>query len=404
MLNYDVIVCGAGPAGTTAAWMAAKTGLKVALIEKYPLPRHKTCGGGMPAVLGNLLPDLVPEAVVACQVNYMRHTWKFDHPILGAINPPGSEPELKLWMVQRSVFDNALARQAAQAGADLRDGLAVKSLEMDSHGVIVRARSFKSDSGIGGGEFVAYAPYVIGADGANGITAKIANLRRERTMALAMEVEYPYNWTQDHPKDLRPDVIHLEYGAVPNGYGWIFPKEDHLNVGAGLFRPDRRDCRSDHSIRAQLQQAIFQYLDFMDISYNPELVRFHGHPLPIWDGREKCHTPDGKILLAGDAAGLINPFFGDGILHAVKSGMLAAECVATNTTSSYTQRIHHEFAANFDAALQMARFYYQWPHFCYQQIVTRPTATHIAARLLYGETPFHQIAERMIGKMRSLMF
>ncbi len=81
MLNYDVIVCGAGPAGTTAAWVAAKTGLKVALIEKYPLPRHKTCGGGMPAVVGSLLPDLVPEAVVACQANYMRHTWKFDHPI-----------------------------------------------------------------------------------------------------------------------------------------------------------------------------------------------------------------------------------------------------------------------------------------------------------------------------------
>jgi len=74
VLRYDVIVCGAGPAGSSAAYAMAKAGLKVAFLEKHKLPRHKPCGGGMPMVMGDMLADLVPEAVVDSEVRYMRHT------------------------------------------------------------------------------------------------------------------------------------------------------------------------------------------------------------------------------------------------------------------------------------------------------------------------------------------
>jgi choline dehydrogenase-like flavoprotein len=85
MLDYDVIVCGAGPAGAAAAAEAAGCGLKVALLEKYPLPRHKTCGGGMPMVIEDFLRDLAPDAFVESKVRYMRHTWKFGDPYLASI-------------------------------------------------------------------------------------------------------------------------------------------------------------------------------------------------------------------------------------------------------------------------------------------------------------------------------
>lgn len=403
MLNYDVIVCGAGPAGSIAALTAAQAGLKVALLEKYPLPRHKTCGGGTPMVVQEFLRDLAPEAFVESNVLRMRHTWNFAEPCLAAINPPETAAPLSLWMMQRSRFDNALAQRAAQAGADLRDGLAVRSVEIDGDRVQVRAQATKtSTSETKGQEFVASARHVIGADGANGITSKAANLRQTRAIALAMEVEHPHQWGTGHP-DLQPDVAHLEYGAVKRGYAWIFPKGDHLNVGAGLFRPDRKDTRGDRQIRQQLQQAIFTYLDTLKIPYDPDQMQFHAHPLPIWHGKEPLSTPDGRILLVGDAAGLINPFFGDGILHAVKSGAIAATCIATGTTQDYTQQIHAEFAANFDAALNLARFFYQYPGICYRYGVKNARATRTAAQLLSGELQFTEVTGRVIQRIRATM-
>src|SRR5438270_179157 len=108
--DYDLIVIGAGPAGATAAGEAARAGLKTLLLEKQPLPRHKTCGGGMPMTVGSALRDLVPEAFVEADVRFMRHTWKFTDPVMGEVNPAGSGDPISLWMARRDVFDNILAQ------------------------------------------------------------------------------------------------------------------------------------------------------------------------------------------------------------------------------------------------------------------------------------------------------
>jgi geranylgeranyl reductase family protein len=396
MQNYDVVVCGAGPSGAMAAAEAAKAGLNVALLEKQFLPRHKTCGGGMPMVMQNYLQDLAPDAFVESDVTYMRHTWKFADPYLAPINPPGSTERLSLWMVQRPIFDNVLAERAARFGADLRDGIALRSLEPQSDGVVVRAEGVKT-----GSEFVAKAKYVIGADGANGVTVKATNLRKDRAIALALEIEHPHQWGDQGSGghlDLRPDVAHLEYGAVKRGYAWIFPKADHLNIGAGLFRPDKKDARGDRTIRAELQQTIFDYMDALGVKYDPDKLRFRGHPLPTWSGKELLH--EGRILLVGDAAGLINPLFGDGILHAVKSGAIAAQCLAEELPHEYTNRIHAEFAANFDAALNLSRVFYQWTGACYKYGVKYEKATRYATQLLCGELLFTDMAGRAMRRLK----
>jgi geranylgeranyl reductase family protein len=392
MQSYDVVVCGAGPSGAMAAAEAAKAGLKVALLEKQFLPRHKTCGGGMPMVMQDYLHDLAPEAFVESDVTFMRHTWNFDDAYLAPINPPGTQEHLSLWMVQRAIFDNVLAQRAVKFGAQLHDGVVVRSLEPESDGVRVRATGIKT-----GSEFMAKARYVIGADGANGEVVKATNLRKNRAIAIALEVEHPHQWGDGHPA-LRPDVVHLEYGAVKRGYAWIFPKADHINVGAGLFRPDQKDARRDHTIRAELQQTIFAYMDALGVQYDRTAIRFHGHPLPTWSGKELLH--EGRILLVGDAAGLINPLFGDGILHAVKSGAIAAQSIVEDAAHEYTQRIHGEFAANFDAALTLARVFYQWTHLCYKYGVKYEKGTRYATQLLCGELGFTEMAGRAMKRLQ----
>ncbi len=392
MLNYDLVVCGAGPAGTVAAAEAAQAGLKVALLEKQFLPRHKTCGGGMPMVLQDHLQDLAPEAFIESQVTHLRHTWNFDDACLAAINPPGVDRRLLLWMVQRSVFDHALAQRAVRSGAELRDGLAVRSLQVEPDGIKVLAQDIKT-----GSSFVAKAHYVIGADGANGVTVKSTRLRQNRAIALAMELEHPHRWG-DGLGDLRPDVAHLEYGAVKRGYAWIFPKADHLNIGAGVFRPNRQDARSNRALRTELQQTIFHYVEAMGLPLDRDQARFHAHPLPTWQGKEPLH--EGRILLVGDAAGLINPLFGDGILHAVKSGQIAAQCLVDQAADHYTDRIHAEFAANFDAALTLAQVFYQWTGAFYKYGVKSENATRMAAQLLCGDLLFSDMAGRAMRKLK----
>jgi geranylgeranyl reductase family protein len=402
MGHYDVIVVGAGPAGNAAAFALARGGAKVALLEKQTLPRHKTCGGGMPMVVSQILElealrDLAPDAFVEADTRFMRHTWKFGDPCLASMNPePHDGPELSLWMVRRSVFDNALAQRAAHAGAELRDGLPVRTLEVERNGPVRITAEGTT------GTWSATADVVIGADGANGIVARSVGLRKERVLAIAIEAEVPHRWGDGHP-DLRPDVCHLEYGAVARGYAWVFPKGDHLNVGAGVFRPRNTGGRGDSSVREELHKAILDYLTMLGVPKAHDDLVYHAHPLPLWNGLDKIQTRDNRVLLAGDSAGLINPFFGDGILHALKSGQIAARCVLEKETAGYTQAISAEFRANFDAALRLAKFFYQWPGFCYRNGVRRPSGTRTATRLISGDLQFNDISGRVLRRLRGAM-
>ncbi len=383
MSEYDVIVCGAGPAGACAAYETALAGLRTLIIERRILPRYKTCGGGVPLTVAADLTHLVPEAFVEATVTHLRHTWDFGDAHLASLNPDPAEPPMSLWMVQRSIFDNALTERAAKAGADIRDGLAVRSVEPDGPAG-VRVITANGD--------VYTASRVIGADGANGIVARMAGLRRDRLLAIALEAEIPHDWGRGH-ESLRPEVAHLEYG-VKQGYAWIFPKAGHLSVGAGMFGR-RSAAGKGESSKEELTRWILGYLEALGVPGRREDIEFHGHPLPIWGGSEPVTAWDGRVLLVGDAAGLVNPLFGDGISYACRSGALAGRAIAESQAALWTETLRREFGASHDAALTIAKFFYQFPRVCYQMGVKHPRGTRIAARLIGGDLSFDSILGRL---------
>jgi geranylgeranyl reductase family protein len=286
--RYDVAIIGAGPAGSTAAYRLACSRARVLLIDKVRFPRDKPCGGGLTMRAVRQLPFSV-EPVVEDRIT--RTSCRFRY---GPTIERESDQVLCL-MTQRRRLDTFLVGQAVRAGADFRDGVhvAVESeteLRVDGRPIAVEA--------------------VIGADGANGIIARSLGLGGAIVNGVALEGNLPY---EELPLGSWHGRLILELGSVPGGYGWIFPKGDHVNVGVGGWGEE------GPQLRRHLRILCEHYgLDLRQLS------DLRGHRLPM--RRPATVLARGRALVVGDAAGVLDPVSGDGIYEALVTARLAAEC------------------------------------------------------------------------------
>ncbi|MGD9894614.1 MAG: geranylgeranyl reductase family protein, partial [Dehalococcoidia bacterium] len=284
-----MIVAGGGPGGSTAAREAAAAGASVLLLDKAAFPRDKPCGGGVNVRAAALLPfDLGP--VVERTVTGVRFslrtrgdfTRRYDRPLT--------------FMTQRARLDAFLVEQAVEAGATLHERDAVRAVEVDRGGVTVRtARD-------------AYrARVLVGADGANGVVARSAGLDGRRDLAVAVEGNIRF---AVEPPDAWRSTAALDLGLIPGGYGWLFPKGDHVNIGVGGWK------YTGPTLRTHLDRVTRHY------GFSPnQLSGLRGHHLPV--RRRGSRIVSGRVALVGDAAGLVDPLSGEGIYAAIASGRAA---------------------------------------------------------------------------------
>ncbi|MFO0104897.1 MAG: hypothetical protein ACK516_06400, partial [Cyanobium sp.] len=166
------------------------------------------------------------------------------------------------------------------------------------------------------------------------------------------------------------------------------------------FYGRHRAVRRDPSARQRIRAAIDSTAAALGVP--PERLqglRSYAHPLPFWDGPEPLNTADGRVLLVGDAAGLINPLFGDGLFHAIRSGRLAAEAVLEGRPHSHTARIHSLLADDFEAARRLTRVFYGLPWLSFRYAICQPRATPLAVRLLGGELSFQGLGRRALRRI-----
>jgi geranylgeranyl reductase family protein len=289
MKSYDAIVVGAGPSGSTAAYRLAHAGASVLLLDRARFPRDKPCGGGVTGRAARLLPfsiDPVVEHTVTAVDLRLRY---------GKTLARGDGEPL-VYMTQRKRLDHFLVQKAVEAGAELREGVKVGDLEVREDGVSVEG-------------FEAQA--LLGADGANGVTAKTLGLGGNRVVGVALEGNMPYVKMDRATYDGR---LALELGVVPGGYGWIFPKGDHANFGVGGW-PEEGPHLRDHLRRL---------CDAHGGSFD-DLEELRGYRLPLREPRSTLAR--GRALLVGDAAGLIDPVSGDGMFEGFLSSQYASEAV-----------------------------------------------------------------------------
>jgi geranylgeranyl reductase family protein len=291
----DAVVVGAGPGGATAAAKLAEEGLDVLLLEKASPPRDKPCGGGLSPKAYRLLDVDINDLVLA-------------RPSRLTLSSPGARPvglasrAGAIWMVQRSAFDQRLVEHAQGVGARLLTNVTVRSVKPGGADGLAEV---ETDTGI------LRARVVVGADGADSVVARTAGLRsaRDRHYTLALEVEALRSRRA-------ADAEALIDFALPRGYAWLFPKGDIANVGVGT--DDRRQFR-------MLRQHLSRFIARHSLAFDGE-ARAVGHKIPVWTGHELLHRRN--VILVGDAAGVADPFFGEGIAYAIQTGRFAATATA----------------------------------------------------------------------------
>jgi geranylgeranyl reductase family protein len=344
--HFDVAVVGAGPAGSTTAYRLARARARVLLIDKVRFPRDKPCGGGLTMRAVRQLPVSV-EPVVEDRITRARCRLKY-----GPVMERSSEQVLCL-MTQRRRLDAFLVEQAAAAGADFRDGLRVE-VESD--------RRIRID-----GQSVSVGA-VVGADGANGVTAKALGLGGGIVNGVALEGNLPY---ERLPRDDWRGMLVLELATLPGGYGWIFPKGDHVNVGVGGWGSEG----------PRLREHLKILCDHYGIRLE-ELSNLRGHRLPM--RRPETRLARGRALLVGDAAGVLDPVSGDGIYEALVSGKLAAEHILTDSLEGYEpalrERLDPLSSAGWGAKKALDRF----PRAVFA-IMRLPVTWRVLEKLMLGE-------------------
>ncbi|RPJ08252.1 MAG: geranylgeranyl reductase family protein, partial [Deltaproteobacteria bacterium] len=215
--EYDVIVVGAGPGGSTTARFCAQAGLRTLLIEKDRLPRDKPCGGCLSLKSVRLIEfDLTP--VIENTIFGVKFTYRLKDPVLIRSNNPIG------YMVMRERFDQFLVERALEEGTALIEGEKVIKVAEKDEGVevqLARGRRFLCD-------------YVVGADGPESLVARSFAPSPPRGIGwgIAVESKIPFESVMDFPKEQQA-LIHLDFGGVPNGYGWVFPKREGLSIGIG---------------------------------------------------------------------------------------------------------------------------------------------------------------------------
>ncbi len=294
--RFDVIVAGAGPAGSLTAYLLAREGVSVLLADRARFPRDKPCGGGVALRGARLLPFAIGP-VVERSISAV----EFRHPAVGSFVHGGRAPVIL--MTRRRHLDAFLAAQAVGAGAAFRDDARVRAVELDERGGPV----VTFDGGARAG-----ADVLIAADGANGTCGRTLGLGDGRIFAAALEANVAY---EAIPAGCERHVAMLELGRVAGGYGWLFPKGDHANVGVIGWNSQGPELRA--RLRELCERAGIA---------GSALSELRGHRLPMRDATTQVAA--GRVLAVGDAAGLVDPLSGDGMYEAFTSAHVAAACAA----------------------------------------------------------------------------
>lgn len=367
MKRFDVVVVGGGPSGATAARHCSLKGLKTLLLEKARVPRYKPCAGGVTIAAFQELGFALEDGVVDRECCGARVQVKDFCKEVTAGRP-------LFYTVDRGLFDEYLVRQAAAAGTEVHDGEGAVGIERERTGVVVRT-----------GKENYKANLVVGADGYFGIVRKALNreFAADEVMFCALcEVEL-----DEEEIDRRyGNLLLVHYGFVGRGYAWIFPKRGCVSAGIGGAFSQSRE------LPARLRE-------FVSLHGLDDRVEIKGGFVPVTRFRHPVY--DERVMLAGDAAGFVDSFTGEGIRYAILSGKIAAETAAEcheraefslQAVSHYQIRCENRFGENLRYASRIADLSVRFTDFIIDTVVNNSSIMYGYLKTITGELDYRSFA------------
>jgi len=356
---YDVAIVGGGPSGSYAAYLLARTGLSVVLFEKCHFPREKTCGGGVSHKAATLVQEVIDLSGLrgrSLTGSYL--CFRNEH--LTHVRQ-----HMTSYSIHRSEFDQALLKAAKNVGCEAYTGAKVIGAEERTGEVSLELEDGRRVE----------AGFAVFAEGAAGRQHEHVGYcgARQYTMALQADV---------FPRVFPPAFVRnalFDFGSIPRGYAWVFPKDDRLNVGAYFCESPRID-RSGYL-------AFERFLGRFAWAEGAERGRVRTHPLPYHVDYGMYNTR--RTVLVGDAAGATEHFYGEGLYYGLTSSRLAAEALIEcakggGSLDRYTETFRKQVALQAKFSRKMAHFFYDRNRFGYFRMGRNRLMNHFFAQLICG--------------------
>lgn len=388
--GWDVAVVGAGPAGASAAREAALSGARVVLLDRATFPRYKTCGGGLIGLSREALPEgfelPVQEWIDAITFTQQGRKERTKRDRDGGM----------LALVNRTDFDHALVKAAVEAGVELREGVVVTGVEQ------AEAPEMSTEAPVATPEAAPEAAVsltladgsrvraraVVGADGSASRVARHVGVTC-RQVDLGLEAEIP----------VPPQIaarwagrVLIDWGPVRGSYGWVFPKGDSLTVGVIAARGGGEETRAYYR----------QFIEQLGLAELPA-AQDSGHLTRC----RTAHSPlyRGRVLVAGDAAGLLDPWTREGISYALRSGRLAGRAAArmaaawapsggqavAEAAAEYGAQVEALLGVEMAAGERLLTAFEKRPGFFHAAVTTLPIAWRAFAEVCHGRTTFAEL-------------
>ena len=372
----DVLVVGMGPAGATVACELSRAGLSVIGLEKAAHPRYKVCGGGLSARIDGIL-DAGYKSVVEQTITGVEFTYQGTRSLLVETASPIA------YMVMRDRFDQFLMEKARSAGTQIHeDDLVVECVQhADAVEVTTKQRRYRGR-------------ILVGADGANSIVAQRLFPRRQGRRLPTLEAEVGLGRDPVYPGENR---VIIELGSTKWGYAWVFPKRQSLSIGLADF---------DGSM-ANPKGVFRRFVDVMPGLRAMSIPPPYGHPLPLHPREASHRVVNGRCLLIGDAAQLVDPLFGEGIYYAIRSAHLAAVQIQAAFADSgaglegYADSLRREIYPEFEVASRLAEVIYTYPRLCHRLISRYPDVLEIYYDVLRGRETYQSFVTKAKARVKA---
>lgn len=299
--NFQVVVIGGGPAGSSAAYTLARAGIKVCVLDRSVFPRDKLCGGLLTLRSKKTFQTIFQtDWSPAIRAVSTGARFYYKEKLLNQLT--GYK---EIYFTCRRDYDAFLLGLARQSGAVVHEGAHVQSIDLRQSSLTLKD-----------GSVIRYQ-FLIGADGVNSQVAKalFGESFRQDTIGFGLEMEVPLS--AEVPAIREPEIY---FGLLDWGYGWVFPKANTLTAGVGGL------LRKNPKMREGLKRFLIQRFGRVPSA------KIKGHFIPFGDFRKKPGRDN--VLLCGDAAGLVEPITGEGIAFAMLSGFYAAEGIKEALTLS----------------------------------------------------------------------